>query len=62
MIIISQIKSFRAIKNLESWFNPQATIAVEYDNYGREITLDQVNLALFSADFFLKSQQPMMKQ
>jgi hypothetical protein len=41
------------MKKLESWFNPQATRAVEGYNYGREITLDQVNLALFSADFVI---------
>jgi hypothetical protein len=44
-------KFFREIKKLESWFNPQATRAVEDYNYGRELTLDQLNLALFSAVF-----------
>jgi hypothetical protein len=39
------------MKKLESWFNPQATRAVEDYNYGRQLTLDQDNLVLFSADF-----------
>jgi ABC-type amino acid transport substrate-binding protein len=43
-------KVFRAMRKLESWFNPEATKAVENDNHGREMTLDQVNLALFSTD------------
>jgi hypothetical protein len=33
-------KLLKAIKTLESWFNPQATRLVEDYNYGREITLD----------------------
>jgi hypothetical protein len=37
------------MKKLESWFNPQATKVVENYNHGREMTLDQVNLALKSA-------------
>jgi hypothetical protein len=41
-------KVFRAMRKLESWFNPEATKAVEDYNHGREMTLDQVNLALFS--------------
>jgi hypothetical protein len=41
-------KGFRAMRKLESWFNPEATKAVENYNHGREMTLDQVNLALFS--------------
>jgi hypothetical protein len=41
-------KVFRAMKILESWFNPQATKAVENYNHRREMTLEQVNLALFS--------------
>jgi hypothetical protein len=40
-------KVFRAMRKLESWFNPQATKVVEDYNYGREMTLDQVNLAFF---------------
>jgi hypothetical protein len=38
------------MKKLESWFNPQATKVVEDYNHGRETTLDQVNLALFSTE------------
>jgi hypothetical protein len=38
------------MKKLESWFNPQATKVVEDYNHGREITLDQVNLAFFSTE------------
>jgi hypothetical protein len=48
---MAEKKSFREMKKLESRFNPQATRAVEDYNYGRELTLDQVNLPLFSADF-----------
>jgi hypothetical protein len=36
------------MSKLESWFNPEATKAVEDYNHGKEMTLDQVNLALFS--------------
>jgi hypothetical protein len=36
------------MRNLESWFNPEATKAVEDYSHGRKMTLDQVNLALFS--------------
>jgi hypothetical protein len=49
--INSDKKVFREMKKLESCFKQQATRAVEDYNCGREITLDQVNLALFSADF-----------
>jgi hypothetical protein len=38
------------MKKLESWFNPQAIKVVEDYNHEREITLDQVHLALFSAE------------
>jgi hypothetical protein len=38
------------MKKLESWFNSQATKAVVYYNRGREMILDQVDLALFSTD------------
>jgi hypothetical protein len=41
-------KVFRDMRKLESWFNPEATKAVEDYSHGREMTLDQVNLALFS--------------
>jgi hypothetical protein len=44
-------KLFRLMKKIDSCFNPQATRSVEDNNYEREIILDQVNLALFSADF-----------
>jgi hypothetical protein len=35
-------ESFRAMKKIESWFNPQATRAINDYNHGREITLDQI--------------------
>jgi hypothetical protein len=44
----SDKKLFRAMRKLESWFNPEATKVVEDYNHGREMTLDQANLALFS--------------
>jgi hypothetical protein len=43
-------KVFRAMRKLENCFNPQATKAVEDYNHGREMTLDQVNLALFPTE------------
>jgi hypothetical protein len=43
----SEKKVFRAMRKLESWFNPEATKTVEDYSHGREMTLDQVNLALF---------------
>jgi hypothetical protein len=48
-------KVFRAMKKLESWFNPQATKVVEDYNHGSEITLDQVNLDLFSTEIIKES-------
>jgi hypothetical protein len=39
----SDKKVFRAMKKLESWFNPKPTRAVEDYNPEREITLDQFN-------------------
>jgi hypothetical protein len=36
------------MRKLESWFNPEATKAVKDYSHGREMTLDQVNLAIFS--------------
>jgi hypothetical protein len=45
---MSDKKGFRAIRKLESWFDPEATKAVENYNHGREMTSDQGNLALFS--------------
>jgi hypothetical protein len=36
------------MRKSESWFNPQITKEVKDYNHGREMTLDQVNLALFS--------------
>jgi hypothetical protein len=44
----SDKKVFRARRKLENWSDPQATKVVEDYNHGREMTLDQVNLALFS--------------
>jgi hypothetical protein len=38
------------MKKLESYFIPHATKGVEGYNHGREMTLDQVDLALFSAE------------
>jgi hypothetical protein len=35
------------MKKLESWFNPQDIKVVEDYNHGREMTLDQVNMAFF---------------
>jgi hypothetical protein len=48
-------KVFRAMRKLENWFNSQATKAVEDYNHRREITLDQVNLALFSTEIIKES-------
>jgi hypothetical protein len=50
----SDKKVFRAMKKLESWFNPQATKVVEDYNHGGEMTLDQVNLALFSTEIIIE--------
>jgi hypothetical protein len=44
----SDKKEFRAMGKLESRFNSQATKVVEDYSHGREMTLVQVNLALFS--------------
>jgi hypothetical protein len=41
-------KVFRDMRKLESWFNPEAFKEVEDYSHGREMTLDKVNLALFS--------------
>jgi hypothetical protein len=38
------------MRKLESWFNPETTKAVENYNHGREMTLDQVDLTLFSTE------------
>jgi hypothetical protein len=38
------------MRKLKSWFNPQATKAVEDYNHRKEMILDQVNLALFSTE------------
>jgi hypothetical protein len=46
----SDKKLFREMRKLESWFNSQDTRAVEDYNHGREMTLDQVNLALLSTE------------
>ena len=43
-------KVIRAMKKLESWFNPQATKVIEDHNHGREILLEQVNLALLTTN------------
>jgi hypothetical protein len=44
-------KVFRDMKKLDSWFNPKVTRAVEDYNHEVEITLNQINLALFSTEF-----------
>jgi hypothetical protein len=44
----SDKKVFRAMRKLESWFNPEATKAVDDYSHGKEMTLDQVDSALFS--------------
>jgi hypothetical protein len=36
------------MRKLESWFNPQATKVIEDYDHGRELSLEQVNLALFT--------------
>jgi hypothetical protein len=48
----SDKKVFRAMRKLESCFNQVATKAVEDYSHGREMTLDQVNLSLFSTVTF----------
>ena len=47
----SNEKVIREMKKLESWFNPQATKTIEDYDRGREVSLEQVNMALFSAVF-----------
>jgi hypothetical protein len=44
----SDKKVFRAMRKLESWFNPETIKAVENCSHGREMILVQFNLALFS--------------
>jgi hypothetical protein len=44
------------MRKLESWFNPQSIKVVEDYNHEREITFDQVNLALFSTEI-IKEQK-----
>jgi hypothetical protein len=39
------------MRKLESWFNPQATKIVDELDHGREIVLEQVNLALLTTSF-----------
>jgi hypothetical protein len=41
-------KIVREMRKLESWFNPQATKIVDGFDRGREIVLEQVNLALLT--------------
>jgi hypothetical protein len=41
-------KILREMRKLESWFNPQATKIVDELDHGREIVLEQVNLALLT--------------
>jgi hypothetical protein len=40
------------MRKLESWFIPEATKTVEDYFHEREITMDQVNLVLFSTVMF----------
>jgi hypothetical protein len=44
----SDTKVYRALKKLESAFNPHAKKAIDDYNHGREISLEQVNFALFT--------------
>jgi hypothetical protein len=44
-------KIVREMRKLESWFNPQATNIVDGFDRGREIVLEQVNLALLTTSF-----------
>jgi hypothetical protein len=41
-------KIYRQMKRLESSFNPEASKIIESIDQGREIILDQANIALFS--------------
>jgi hypothetical protein len=41
-------KIVREMRKSESWFNPQATKIVDEFDRGREIVLEQVNLALLT--------------
>jgi hypothetical protein len=50
MKVMSQVRKFLELRKLESWFNLQATKVVEDQNHGRDIRLDQVNVALFSRE------------
>jgi hypothetical protein len=43
------------MNNLECWFNPQATRAVEDYNHREKLTLDRLNLALLSTEFIKDS-------
>jgi Reverse transcriptase (RNA-dependent DNA polymerase) len=45
----AKVKLYRQLKRLESSFNPEASKIIENIEQGREIQLDQVNFALFSA-------------
>ena len=45
---LKRMKLYRQLRQLESSFNPDAAKLVEQIEQGREIFLDQVNLALFS--------------
>jgi hypothetical protein len=45
---LKRTKLYRQLRQLESSFNPDAAKLVEQIKQGREILLDQVNLALFS--------------
>jgi hypothetical protein len=48
---IASERVVREMKKLESWFNPQATKVIEEYDCGREISLEQVNLAFFTTAF-----------
>jgi hypothetical protein len=45
---LKRTKLYRQLRQLESSFNPEPAKLVEQIRQGREILLDQVNLALFS--------------
>ena len=45
-------KEFREMKKLDCLFNPQGTKTIEDYNRGRDVSLEQVNMALFGTAFF----------
>jgi hypothetical protein len=39
---------------LENWFNPQAYKSIDYYNHGRETSLVQVHVSLFTTDLVMQ--------